>query len=195
MRLLACIIGVVLVAWPAAAQIATWKRIDGWDVNIDRSLKDGCYIFFKGTSGAIIRIGYTETRALHWFLAHDSWKSLEAGKVYQTSVSIDGRQYNGSMTGRDLGGVVALTATFIEAAMARQFLQDFMRGQTMRITYANRPVAVINLRSSHAAGEQLMACQAAADGQAPGSAPGSAPAGGDPFAPRGDRPAEGPVRR
>lgn len=184
MRLLASIIVAVMIAWPAAAQIELWKHVGGWDVNVDRSLKNGCYIYFKGTRGTVIRIGFTEGRDMHWFLAHDDWKSLEDGKAYETSVHFDnGAPYTGPMKGRSMGGAtVALTATFADATVWKRFLGEFMRGNRMRVTYGGRQIALINLQNSYVAGEALLACQASFDRAAPGAAPA------DPFAPRTGQP-------
>lgn len=187
MRLLATFIMSVLLAWPARAQIEPWKQVGGWDVNVDRSLKNSCFILFKGTRGTVVRLGFTAERDMHWFLAHDDWKSLEEGKAYVTSVSFDnGAPYTGPMKGKAMGGgVVALSATFADATVWKRFLGEFMRGNRMRVTYGGQQIALLNLQNSAAAGEALLACQTSFDGKAPGSGP---PAGGDPFAPRGGQP-------
>ena len=194
MRRLACIIGACALAWPAVAQIELWKHVNGWDVNVDRSLRNGCLIFFKGSRGTVIRIGFTETRDMHWFLAHDDWKSLEDGKAYETSVYFDnGAPYTGPMKGRSMGGgIVALSATFADATVWKRFLGEFMRGNRMRIVYGGRQIALINLQNSYGAGEALLACQAQFDGVVPGSTT----TGGDPFAPRPDqRPSNDPFNK
>lgn len=175
MRLLSSVILTGLLAWPASAQIELWKHVGGWDVNVDRSVRNGCFIFFKGSRGTVVRVGYTDVRDLQWFLAHDDWKSLEDGKTYETSVYFDnGAPYTGPMKGRSMGaGVVALTATFANADVSKRFLGEFMRGNRMRVVYGGRQIALINLQNSAIAGEALTACQTQFDG--------AAPAGGDPF--------------
>lgn len=191
MRILASLVMAALVAGPASAQIEKWRHVGGWDVNVDRSLKNGCFIFFKGARGTVIRIGFTEAREMHWFLAHDDWKSLEDGKSYETSTYFDnGAPYTGNMKGKSMGGgTVALTATFKDETVWRRFLGEFMRGNRMRVTYGGRQIALINLQNSHAAGEALLACQATFDSA-------GAPTG-DPFAPRGGQPKDqkDPFRR
>lgn len=186
MRLLATFVISMLLAWPAGAQIEQWKQVGGWDVNVDRGLKNGCFILFKGTQGTVVRLGFTAERDMQWFLAHEDWKSLEDGKAYVTSVSFDnGAPYTGPMKGKAMGGIVALSATFADAAVWRRFLGEFMRGNRMRVTYGGQQIALLNLQNSAAAGEALTACQTSFDGKAPGSGP---PTGGDPFAPRGGQP-------
>lgn len=165
-----------------AAKTFVWKNLDGWEVGVERAKINVCYIISR-PSGPKIRLGYDPSRVLNLILLHDAWKSLVEGKVYEMVVHVDDRQHPATMHARQIpNGSVALFQTMSDAAAARAFLGDFMRGNRLTVFFQNRQLATYSLRSTHAAGEEFLRCQAAMDKTTPPPAGAVAP-DEDPFKP------------
>jgi len=158
----------------SAASAGLWKRIDDWQVRIDRTV--GCEAYSLA-AGPKLHLGYTERRELGVALSHDAWKSLEDGKDYVITFHIQDLQYTVAMKAwRGARGRMGLRRIMTDEAAARQLLQDFERGGSLSAFYEGRTLATFALTNASAAIEELRRCQAS---MLPLSGPDSP--GEDPF--------------
>lgn len=148
----------VLSWFPAAAQeVADWGTIGGWKIKVDRTLGDGCFAMQVYERGTVVRIGFDVSKSrIYLFFGHDSWKSLEVGKLYPVRIVFDGgTKYDGEMRGTRLGTVVFLA----HRQVSPDFVKDFMERSGMQIFYEGNQIANLSLRNTYAAVSEVMNCQ------------------------------------
>jgi len=170
------------------AQTWEWKRIGGWTIWIDRS-HNGCFVY-SSIAGPQIYIGYDAKREMGLALYNDAWKSLTVGTDYAMTVRIDDRSHEASLNAHKMpdGGVI-LRWQFTDAALGRQVLQDFQRGNRLSVIFNGRQLATYALVASQVAGDELLRCQAAMDRMSPPAAAKPVAPDEDPFKKGGGSPA------
>jgi hypothetical protein len=172
MRRLSALFLVVLFASTAHAEkAALWKKVGDWQVRVDRSLSNGCFIIAAYTKGEIVRFGFDPSEqngGLYVLINSDSWKSLVKGKSYSLEYKFDeDSPWRGDFLATDMG--------LYGKSNKPNFLIDFAAKRILTISYEGRFVARLPLTGSQAAIKEMWECQRAMLGQ---SAQGSS----DPFA-------------
>jgi hypothetical protein len=174
MRSLSVLSLVVLFASTAHAEkSALWKKVGDWEIRVDRSLNNGCFIIGSYTQGEIVRIGLDPSEQngrLYILINSDSWKSLVKGKAYTLQYRFDeDTPWRAPSVATDMG-LYGKTNT-------SDFLVDFANKRILTISYEGRFVARLPLTGSQAAIKEMLECQRAMLGAR--SAQGSS---SDPFA-------------
>jgi hypothetical protein len=186
------------LASPAFAKEDTvlWGTAGSWQIRIDTTLSNGCFIM-TGYTHTAMRVGINpKNHNAYILMLDDQWRSLESGKEYRLSFSFDGEApWAGVFTGLNMGGSPGLVTSFDKP----KFLQDFATKQTLSIYWGDRTVALLPLTGSYGAVQSLTQCQAKVDQiMASGSDPfaGGGSTSTDPFSTGNVRPATSdPFRR
>lgn len=128
----------------------------GWEVLIDPSLGNGCFLISEFEDGSVVRIGFDRTAGNGYVIAfNEGWGDIVEGQEYPVSFMLDDQQYDGTAMGMSLSGLPGAMITFDNV----DFLADLAMRQTMSLSNEGGEVMVIDLTGSAAAIEQTIACQ------------------------------------
>ncbi len=147
----------VLCAGMAMAQDPIpYGEAGGWEVLIDPSLGNGCFLISEFEDGSVVRIGFDRTAGTGYVIAfNEGWGDIVEGQQYPVSFMLDDQQYDGTAVGMSLSGLPGAMITFDNV----DFLADLAMRQTMSLSNEGGEVMVIDLTGSAAAIEQTIACQ------------------------------------
>jgi len=150
----------LLAATPGFAdntKTAKWGQVEGWRIAVDRSVGNGCFASQQYEDGTSIRIGFDlQKKSIYFMLGNATWKSLEAGKIYQMRfVFDDQRSFNGELTGLRLGDVVFLD----HSDVSLDFAKAFMERSVMRVFYQGTRITSLSLKNTYAAVTEVANCQ------------------------------------
>jgi hypothetical protein len=128
-----------------------WQTIGNWQVRVDRSVGDGCFMAAPYLDGSVLRVGFDRVHPRGYIMViNDKWQSLEVGKEYPISLQFDqDSPWGGTALATTLqgGNPVVLELSFQQPA----FLLDLARKQALYVTYASKPVTSFRLTDSAAA--------------------------------------------
>ncbi|MFC4273012.1 hypothetical protein GQF03_07460 [Sneathiella chungangensis] len=135
-----------------------WKTVGEWEVRVDLSLNNGCFVLARYETGTFFRLGFNPPvgNAYIMFGSLD-WQSLEHGKEYLIKIRFDDEEpWSGYATGTGLSkDLTALTLVVDEA----DFIREFMKKNVIVIEYRGKEISRLSLRGSFAAGMELLQCQ------------------------------------
>ena len=172
------------MAWAEDSVLWTPSEVRGWTIAVDKTLGNGCFIYSIFEGGTSLRVGFDKLRGnAYVMLLNDKWRSIRDGNAYQIRVQFGDRApWNASATGIRMGN----SPGFIATTDKTDFVMEFMHQKGMSVTYSGREIALLSLRGTAAATDEMLRCQNAMDsgrGSA-GSDPfetGSSGSGSDPF--------------
>jgi hypothetical protein len=161
MRRLSVLSLVVLFASTAHAEkAALWKKVGDWEVRVDRSLNNGCFIMGSYTQGEMVRIGFDPSEqndSLYVLINNGSWKSLVKGRSYTLEYKFDDDSpWRGNSIATEIG--------LYGKSNKSNFLIDFAIKKILTISYEGRLVARLPLTGSQAAIKEMAECQRAMSG-------------------------------
>ncbi|KEQ07025.1 hypothetical protein [Pseudorhizobium pelagicum] len=166
----------------APTESIPWKEVGGWSVLMDPSLGNACYVSTAYEDGTVLRLGFNLSSAegsIYIALGNENWKSLEAGKDYQIQIAFDAETpWDAPARAMELSGINWLNVQTTDT----NFAAEFARKHTMRATFEGRSVAMLRLKGSSKALDEMLACQEAVKAYSANREP-TAPPRGDPFAP------------
>ncbi|SDX97966.1 hypothetical protein [Roseicitreum antarcticum] len=144
------------------ADVAVWKEnVGGWDIFVDRTVDDACFMIGLFESGTFIRL-QVEMAApgITFYIGNEEWQSIEHGKAYDMSVQFGSRTpWTGEAYGFLWDGLPS-TGMFVSFANGRadRFLEEFRRMPGVRVRYQGSQIASISLRGSFQAVGELYDC-------------------------------------
>lgn len=156
------VVAAALAAGPAAAQdTEQWGTARGWDVRVDSSMGDGCFVLAGFEDGTVFRLGFDRTDdSAYLMVGNDDWSSIEEGKDYALEIRMDrAAPWEAPATGVRLDGSPFLFIPLDEA----DFVDEFMRKHTLAIDYDGTAVAHLSLEGSSAAIVEMVECQEKVD--------------------------------
>jgi hypothetical protein len=168
----------------AAEEAVRWGLVSGWDVMVDPSLGNGCFIFTLYKNGTALRLGFNAADDYAYIMVgNEDWKSIETGKDYDIEIRMDrSSPWRAQATGVDFDGLPLLMATTTDS----NFIVDFMKKRGVEFRYDGQVIANLSLSGTFAAVAEMLKCQEAVDRRGIGGRSSDpfakAPAGGDPFA-------------
>lgn len=183
----------VLVIFPSdiakSQETLTWKEVGGWEIRVDTTLGNACFMIATWEQGTILRIGFVSGQSTstvpYIILGNIYWTSLEEGKDYNLTFRFDNqRPWAVNATGYRLGQYVFL----LFEVGTWEFVDEFMRKHGAEISYDGQVIANLSLTNSFAALRETANChlqmaQAGAQGTQPSA---------DPFANRSSQPDQDP---
>jgi hypothetical protein len=178
LRGLASILCLAICATSAEGEPNTpfWKTVGDWQIRVDTTLNNGCFMFGSYTQGEFLRVGFDRAnRNGYAMIGNAKWASLEAGHEYPLVFEFAGfAPWNGNATGFVLsGGAIVLGIKFSDPEVMRQLAHS----SSLTISYNDRVISTLPLKGTEAAVAELVRCQNAVDAHAP-----SSPGPSDPFA-------------
>ncbi len=157
------------------------KSVGGWNLWVDHTLGDSCFVMRAYKRGGVFRIGFNPSPSNGYIvLANRAWKSLSTGSKYPIELRFGDRPpWNGNATARKVGDVVALYMDFA----GDNLITEMARADVLSIKYQEQIIVKIGLTAA-ATVDELNRCQARANGARLSPAPGgeSGPVVTDPFA-------------
>ena len=158
---------VLLLAAPSVAiadnDVVTWKDdVKGWFIGVDRTIGDGCFMYGSFNGGTFIRFQFNpQEDVVNFIVGNKEWRSLEAGKLYDLSVTF-GRQapWTGQADAIYIGGQIALSLIVkYSNNNAATFIDELQKTTGVEISYQGRTVDMLSLSGSYAAVSELISCQ------------------------------------
>jgi hypothetical protein len=134
-----------------------WKVVGQWQIRVDPSVGNGCFMLASYERGDVLRLGFNRTdRYGYMLLGNDDWKSLVVGNAYPITVQF-GSNTPWTVNARviEVGGGPFIAFKFTSSDM----LQEFSDSDGVRVTYQERPVVNLALTGSKAAVAELVNCQ------------------------------------
>jgi hypothetical protein len=170
----ALLVGALVATSTALALEPLWKRVNEWDVRIDRTL-NGCFMMAVYEKGTVLRVGFNPSeRNFYMMVANEEWRSLENGKDYDLELQFDRQApWTAEATGLQMDDLVTLVVTFDDV----EFIDELARKQSLYVRYRGAQIANLTLRGSYAAVQETIRCQEQIN-----STPRGAPGPTDPFA-------------
>lgn len=140
-----------------------WGNAGNWAVHVANTLDgtSGCFAYKTYPDGTVFRVGIDPWRPERYLFAfgNDQWQSLEYDQEYELEVQLTGQaKWTIGTTGRNPadGWPVFLT----HRSSGNKFVDDFMRGNAMNISYNGSRIASLSLSGTTNALSQIRACQA-----------------------------------
>jgi hypothetical protein len=157
----ACIVATNVAPALAANDALRWGKSGGWDILIDPTLGNGCFIYTVYTGGIGLRLGFSpDDGEAYLMVGSKSWASIEHGKTYSIELRMDrDAPWRASATGVDFDGLPLLMATTDDP----DFLIDFAKKNSLQVTYRGSVVATLSLRGTYAAISEMLNCQEQVD--------------------------------
>lgn len=147
-------LGVLISATPAhlpaahaaGTDSARWKLLSRWDIRVDASLGNGCFMLadYPNANGqhTALRVGLNAPQMTGYvLLINNNWQSLILGQSYPIEVRFDGIQNNGWATwpgvaSRLAGGAIALVMSFSN----RDIWNAITYGSAIHLAYQGQPL-------------------------------------------------------
>lgn len=139
-----------------ATDTKLWKRVETWDVRIDPSLNNGCFILNTYEPGSI-RLGFNKLDETSYLIIYvRDWKYLDAGKEYEIEVEFDNKgRWKANASAVAMNGTVALRASVVRAL----FFKEFSEAEAMKVFYKSSEILTLSLSGSSQAMNEMIACQ------------------------------------
>jgi hypothetical protein len=145
-----------------AAETDLWETVGGWQVRVDHSLSDACYMAAGyPESGTVLRFGFLDRAATRVYLSleNPAWGSLIEGQDYWLAANLAGyKSYKiGVRAERNAGGLIQLNSTIISADL----VAELANARGIAFWFEGRGVGNFSLKDSAAAMHSTAACQIA----------------------------------
>src|SRR4051794_4029448 len=97
----------------SAADAVRWGKVSGWDVLVDTTLGNGCFIFTVYDGGTALRLGFDANEDdAYLMVGNQKWASIEHGKDYDIEIRMDrDAPWRATATGVDFDGLPLLMAS------------------------------------------------------------------------------------
>ncbi len=175
---------IVFLLWSLMAssalseQSAVWKQVGNWNVAIDPSYGNTCFIATTYVNNTAIRLGFNpegSTYPVYIMIANADWASIEDEKDYELRLQLDNENHwNAVATGMTIGGLKALVINFGEV----KFVTEFVRKHWFKVWFNGQMIANLSLSGSAKAARELVLCQTAVNSYL---SSGQRPSAKDPF--------------
>jgi len=148
------VLAVTFVAQSVRAQeIVQWGTAGGWDILIDKTLNNGCFMQAEFQDGSLVRMGIDKEAGGGYVTAfNDAWGDIEDGGEYDISFDLDGELYNGEAKGIYLAGAPGADISFD----SDDFFWDLMRKNVMTLIHDGEEVMTISLEGTYVGLEAVL---------------------------------------
>jgi hypothetical protein len=135
-----------------------WKRLDSWNVYVDHTLDDGCFLTSEFTNKTVFRIGLNPKDVGNYYLlvGNSDWKSIQPDTKYSLTFKFDEESpWDVPTKGVQMSDGVYLLASFSDTT----FWSEFVRSYVLNITKDGRSVTKISMAGTNQAFGELIRCQ------------------------------------
>ncbi|MDA8586201.1 hypothetical protein N9L47_07970 [Rhodobacteraceae bacterium] len=184
------VFGAALALCTASATVAqdtvTWADdIRGWNVSIDRTIDDSCFIIFGFANEMFLRFQFNAAQQnVQFIVASVQWDSVETGQDYDVEVAFgDLDPWAGAAKGHRWNEILPSLVLSVPVAdqQASHFVEEFTAKESVRISYGGSEIATLVLTGVEEAVASMLDCQAAMS-----KAESLRDSGTDPFASKPD---------
>lgn len=139
-----------------AQDLVPYSQAGGWDVVVDTTLGNGCFLTSEFEDGSTVRIGFNRVAGNGYVAAfNENWGDIVDGESYPISFLLDEEQYDGTATGMHLDVLPGAVISFDSV----DFLSDLAARNTMTLQSQGEDVMTIDLSGSDEAVAETIACQ------------------------------------
>ncbi len=139
-----------------AQDLVPYSEAGGWDVVVDTTLGNGCFLTSDFEDGSSVRIGFDRNAGNGYVAAfNEGWGEIEDNTTYPVSFLLDEEKYDGDARGMHLSDVPGVVITFDSV----DFLTDLATRNVMVLQHDGADVMSIDLSGSDEAITETIACQ------------------------------------
>ena len=142
-----------------------WGTFGEWDVRVDRTAGDACYVARVYDAGVVLRFGRYSKQSdsgLYFSVNNPKWKSLKDEQEYPIDLQFgDNDPWSGNAT-----GVVEdddITRSLVVSSGDEKFLEEFETSDTVKVSYDDKEIANLSLNGVIKAVNEMNACQKKTD--------------------------------
>lgn len=140
-----------------------WKSVGNWEISIDPTVRNGCYALASWNGGTVLRIGMNpQEDNFYMLIGNNDWTSLSPDTAYDISIRFDNR-LPWEVSARGLQFSPGETVYLHAESTKFDFLEEFMGGYNMKISYDGKVIDTLKLTGSRRAMNEVAACQESAD--------------------------------
>ena len=142
-------------------EVAAWGHVAGWDVMVDRTLGDGCFVIAV-YEHSVLRVGFDITdHAVLVTIGDPAWQSLRTGKLYDLDMQFDNLPvWRGQAAVLEARSFEKTLSTIADA----DWLTAFALSHTLVVSYQGREIERLSLKGTAAAVAEMLRCQQAMNG-------------------------------
>jgi hypothetical protein len=160
----ACALATASVA--IAQETVTWnKNIEGWNVSIDRTIEDSCFIISGFNNEQFVRFQFNAPQQnVQLIVANIHWDAVESGKNYDIEVAFgDQEAWTGTAKGHRWSDILPSLVLSVPMAdnKASHFMQQMSDKEALSISYQGAEIANLALVGAEEAVASMLDCQAA----------------------------------
>jgi len=150
---------------PVQAQdTVLWQEnVAGWQINVDRTIGNSCYISAAFDTGVVVRFQFNAQQGNVQFIIGDlRWASVEAGETYDMEVAFGDRDpWAGEAVGYRWSEILPSLVLSVPAEddRAAHFLREFADTSGLRVSYDGREIANLSLNGASDAIDEMVTCQ------------------------------------
>ncbi|MDA9865145.1 hypothetical protein N9C96_00535 [bacterium] len=155
----------LLTAAPVSAQdTIPWQNdVQGWNVAVDRTIDNSCFIISGFGSDLFLRVQFNTTKQnLQFIVANIKWKSFEAGEPYDMEVAFgDLEPWSGVAHGFHWNEVLPslVLSVPIEDQKASHFIEQFSATSSVTVSHGGSEIASLSLAGTDQAIASMLDCQ------------------------------------
>ena len=168
--MLKIVYGAVFALSSAGAAIGqetvTWNNnIQGWNVAIDRTINDSCFIISGFNNEQFVRFQFnTAQQNVQLIVANIHWDAVQNGQNYDIEVAFGDREaWSGIAKGHRWSDILPSLVLSVPMAdqQAAHFIEDLTAKESISISYEGAEIANLALAGAEEAVASLLDCQAA----------------------------------
>lgn len=149
-----------------AQETVTWNDdVQGWNVAIDRTINDSCFIISGFSNEQFVRFQFNTTQQnVQLIVADIHWDALENGKDYDIEVAFGGLDaWSGTAKGHRWSDILPSLVLSVPMAdeKASHFMKEMTEMEALSISYDGAEIANLALTGAEEAIASMLACQAA----------------------------------
>ena len=136
---------------------ALWATTRDWQIRVDKTLGDGCFMVGSYLDGTILRAGLAPAfNASYLWVSNNKWKWVKDGEVYSIDIAFDrGTRSPWKAVGLVMDGIRFLMLPFPNEGVWR----DISGGSILRLSHNGRTLTDLPLTKTAAAVSAIFTCQ------------------------------------
>ena len=142
----------------AADETYSWKNVGTWQILVDRTLDNNCYLASIFEDDTLFRIGIKDVDAKDFYVSiqNSRWTSLSEGEKHSLSMQFDrAESWSVPMKAMRVGGQPGLVGSFSDLT----FWYEFIHSNVLNISTNGKFVAKLSLAGTSTAFDELGRCQ------------------------------------
>jgi serine protease Do len=147
----------------AQAQTTLWHKHGFWEIRLDKTINDSCFVTATGERGTSIRFGINKNRNRQGYMlvGNKNWGTLQGGQDYEIQFRFDDSTlWKAPARAVRLDGYNHLLFYFDK----QEIFLDFIRRNWIYMYIKGQLITSISMKGSSVAFNEMVRCQKNADG-------------------------------